>query len=163
MRILVWILILILIDLKLPNSTTEKFSARNADQNVTYREILDKIFEIENVLDLDMDRVRTHYRNHPDEWKELFIFFCVMPFTEYEFQGVDGKLLNPDTLHIACPSEATDNLLIGTFSDIEFETLNQEISDDRFAANLQSILKTNIFSSNYKFSFMLVFNQNINL
>ena len=125
---------------------------RNADQKVTYREILDKIFEIENVLDLDMDRVRTHYRNHPDEWKELFIFFCVMPFTEYEFQGVDGKLLNPDTLHIACPSEATDNLLIGTFSDIEFETLNQEISDDRFAANLQSILKTNIFSSNYKFA-----------
>ena len=72
-----------------------------------------------------------------------------MPFTEYEFQGKDGNLLNPDTLRIACPSEATDNLLIGTFSNIEFESLNQEIPNDRLADNLQSILKTNIFSSTF--------------
>ena len=89
-----------------------------------------KFFGIENISDVDIvpQKHKWYFEDHPDEWKELFIFFCVMPFTEYEFQGYDGKLLNPDTLHIACPSEATDNLLIGTFSDIEFESLNQEIS-----------------------------------
>ena len=46
-----------------------------------------------------------------------------MPFTEYEFEGENGKLLNPDTLHNACPSDTTSNHLIGTFSNIEFETL----------------------------------------
>ena len=72
-----------------------KIFDRKANQNVSYTEILHKMFEIENVFDLDMDHVKTHYRDHPDEWKELFIFFCVMPFTEYEFQGSDGNLLNP--------------------------------------------------------------------
>ena len=125
-----------------------KLFDKRAIQNVSYQEILRKMFEIENVFDLDMDHVR-HYKDHPDKWKELFIFFCVMPFTEYEFQGKDGNLLNPDTLHIACPSDATDNLLIGTFSDIEFESLNQEILEDRLAANLQCILKTDLFSNTF--------------
>lgn len=62
-----------------------------------------------------------------------------MPFREYEFQGSHGNLLNPDTLHNACPSNATDNLLIRTFSDIEFESLNQKIPYRRLAANLPSI------------------------
>lgn len=83
------------------------------------------------------------------EWKELFIFFCVMPFTEYEFEGEDEKLLNPDTLYNACPSDATSNLLIGTFTELEFESKNRKIPDNRLATNLQSILKTDIFSKTY--------------
>ena len=56
---------------------------------MSYQEILCKIFEIENVSDLDMVTIKheLYYEDHPDKWKELFIFFCVMPFTEYEFQG----------------------------------------------------------------------------
>lgn len=72
-------------------------------------------FEIENLLDY----VRSHYRDHPNEWKELFIFLCVMPFTE--FQGDDENVLYPDILHCTRTSESTENKLIGTFSDIEFE------------------------------------------
>ncbi|CUM48546.1 unnamed protein product [Debaryomyces tyrocola] len=140
------------IDIDIAKFEITKFDYRKifdnrAIQNVSYQEILRKMFEIENVFDLDMDHVRLHYKDHPDKWKELFIFFCVMPFTEYEFQGKDGNLLNPDTLHIACPSEATDNLLIGTFSDIEFESLNQELPNDRLAANLQCILRIDLFSN----------------
>ena len=106
------------------------------DKNVTYREMLHKRFEIENELDLDMDHVRSYSRDHPNEWKELFIFFCVMPFTKYEFQGPDGNLLNPDTLRKTGLSQATENNLIGTFSDIEFESLSQVILEDILAANL---------------------------
>ena len=47
-------------------------------------------------VDMEPQSQKWYFKNHPDEWKELFIFFCVMPFTEYEFQGKDGKLLNPD-------------------------------------------------------------------
>ncbi|CUM50130.1 unnamed protein product [Debaryomyces tyrocola] len=72
-----------------------------------------------------------------------------MPFTEYEFQGDDGNLLNPDTLHNTSTSEATENNLIGTFSDIEFESVKQIIPEGRLAANLQTILKTDVFSSNF--------------
>ena len=62
--------------------------------------------------------------------------FCVMPFTEYEFQGDDGNLLNPDTLRSTSTSEATENNLIGTFADIEFESFKQEIPEARLATNL---------------------------
>ena len=119
------------------------------DQNVNYREILHKIFEIENELDLDMDHVRSHYKDHPDKWKELFIFFCVMPFTEYEFHGKDGKLLNPTTLHAIGSSHGTDNVLIETFSELEFESFNKIIPEGRVAFKLENILKTDIFSSNF--------------
>ena len=124
---------------------------KSANQNITHTEMVYKVFGIENISDVDTvpQKHKWYFDDHPDEWKELFIFFCVMPFTEYEFQGSDGKLLNPDSLHIACPSEATDNLLIGTFSDIEFESLNQEILEDRLAANLQCILKTDLFSNTF--------------
>ena len=126
-----------------------KIFNKYGDQNVRYREILHKIFEIENELDLDMDHVRSYYRGHPDEWKELFIFFCVMPFTEYEFEGPDGDLLNPDTLRKTGLSQATDNILIRTFSDIEFESFNEEIPESRFANNLQCILRTDLFSNTF--------------
>ena len=59
-----------------------------------------------------------------------------MPFTKYEFQGPDGNLLNPDTLRKTGLSQATENNLIGTFSDIEFESLSQVILEDILAANL---------------------------
>ncbi len=52
-----------------------------ADQNVSYREILHKIFEIKNILDLGMDRVR-----------------------KYEFQSKVESSLNPNTLHNTCPN-----------------------------------------------------------
>ena len=65
-----------------------------------------------------------------------YSFFCVMPFTEYEFQGDDGNLLNPDTLRSTSTSEATENNLIGTFADIEFESFKQEIPEARLATNL---------------------------
>ena len=90
-----------------------------------------------------------YFENHPDEWKKLFIFFCVMPFTEYEFQGKDGKLLNPYTLHAIGSSHGTDNVLIETFSELEFESFNKIIPEDRLAFNLENILKTDIFSSNF--------------
>ena len=124
---------------------------KSAHQNITHTEMVYKFFGIENISDVDLEpqSQKWYFKNHPDEWTKLFIFFCVMPFTEYEFQGKDGNLLNPDTLHIACPSEATDNLLIGTFSDIEFESLSQEILEDRLAANLQCILKTDLFSNTF--------------
>ena len=89
------------------------------------------------------------FDDHSNEWKELFIFFCVMPFTEYEFQGDDGNILNPDTLHSTSTSDAKENNLIGTFSDIEFESFRQEIPEARLATNLQTILKTDVFSSNF--------------
>ena len=124
---------------------------RSMNQNISHTEMVYKFFGIENISDVDRipEKHKWYFDDHPDEWKELFIFFCVMPFTEYEFQGSDGKLLDPDTLHIACPSEATDNLLIGTFSDIEFESFNEEIPESRLAANLQCILKTDLFSSTF--------------
>ena len=142
------------IDTDIDTFEITKFDCRKifnkyADQNVNYREILGKMFEIENVLDLDMDHVRSHYRDHPNEWKELFIFFCVMPFTEYEFQGKDGNLLNPDTLHTIGSSHGTDNVLIETFSELEFESFNKIIPEGRLAFNLENILKTDIFSSNF--------------
>ncbi|MDN5614003.1 MAG: hypothetical protein L0G33_10540, partial [Staphylococcus equorum] len=124
---------------------------RSVNQNISHTEMVHKFFGIENISDVDRvpEKHKWYFDDHPDEWKELFIFFCVMPFTEYEFQGSDGKLIDPHTLHIACPSDATDNLLIGTFSDIEFESLNQEILEDRLAANLQCILKTDLFSNTF--------------
>ena len=124
---------------------------RSVNQNISHTEMVHKFFGIENISDVDRvpEKHKWYFDDHPDEWKELFIFFCVMPFTEYEFQGSDGKLIDPHTLHIACPSDATDNLLIGTFSDIEFESLNQEILEDRLAASLQCILKTDLFSNTF--------------
>ena len=68
-----------------------------------------------------------------------------MPFTEYEFQGVDGKLLNPDSLHAIGSSHGTDNVLIETFSELEFESFNKIIPEGRLAFNLENILKTDIF------------------
>lgn len=124
---------------------------RSVNQNINHTEMLYKFFGIEDISDVDRipEKHKWYFDDNPEEWKELFIFLCVMPFTEYELEGKDGKLLNPDTLHNACPSDATDNLLIRTFSDIEFESLNQEIPEGRLAANLQSILKTDIFSKAY--------------
>ncbi|CUM55074.1 unnamed protein product [Debaryomyces fabryi] len=87
--------------------------------------MVSKFFGIEKNSNVDMVPLKgkLYFDDNADKWKELFIFLCVIPFIEYEFQGNDGNLLNPDTLHNACPSHATDNLLIGTFSDIEFELL----------------------------------------
>lgn len=56
-------------------------------------------FEIENELDneVTLDYILNKYL--PDEWNE-FIFFCVIPFTQNEFERFDGSLLNPDTLRL---------------------------------------------------------------
>ncbi|CUM47009.1 unnamed protein product [Debaryomyces tyrocola] len=62
----------------------------------------------------------------------------VMPFTEYEFQD-DGNLLNPDILLAIDPRHEKDNILIETFSEIEFESFNEKISEGRLAFNLQNI------------------------
>ena len=128
-----------------------KLFSKRVHQHISHLEMVSKFFGIEKISDVDLEpqSQKLYFKDHPNKWKELFIFLCVIPFTEYEFQGEDGKLLNPDTLHNACLSHATDNLLIRTFSDIEFESLNQEIPGDRLAANLQSILRTNIFSNTF--------------
>ena len=87
--------------------------AKLANQNISHTEMMFKFFAIENTSDMDTvpQKQKWYFDDHPDEWTKLFIFFCVMPFTEYEFQGKDGNLLNPDTLHNICPSEATDYTL----------------------------------------------------
>ena len=74
-----------------------------------------------------------------------------MPFTEYEFEGSDGNLLNPDTdtLRKISLSQATDNALICTSSVIEFESFNEKIPESRFAANWQCILRTDLFSNTF--------------
>ncbi|CUM47761.1 unnamed protein product [Debaryomyces tyrocola] len=59
--------------------------------------------------------------------EKIFIFFCVMPFTEYEFQGSDGNFPDPDTLHSTSTNVTTYDGLIGTFSDIEFESFKQKL------------------------------------
>ncbi|CUM49465.1 unnamed protein product, partial [Debaryomyces fabryi] len=94
------------------------------NQNISHTEMVFKFFGIESISDVDLDpqSQKLYFKDHPDEWKELFIFFCVMPFTEYEFEGPDGSLLNPDILRKASLSQATDNILIGAFSDIQFES-----------------------------------------
>ena len=61
-----------------------------ADQNVSYREILHKMFEIENELDLDMDHVRSYSKDHPNEWKELFIFFVLCRLPNMNFKDLMG-------------------------------------------------------------------------
>ena len=61
-----------------------------------------------------------------------------MPFTEYEFQD-DGNLLNPDILFAIDPRHGTNNVLIETFSEIEFESFNEKISEGSLAFNLQNI------------------------
>ena len=124
---------------------------KRVNQNISHTEMVFKFFGIENISDVDTvpQKHKWYFDDHPDEWKQLFIFFCVMPFTEYEFEGSDGRLLNPDTLRKIGLSQATDNDLIRTFSDIEFESLNQEILEDRLAANLQCILRTDLFSNTF--------------
>ena len=98
---------------------------KSENQNITHTEIVFKFFELKIYL----------------TWIQL------LKSTSGILTIKGGNLLNPGTLHSACPSDATDNLLIGTFSDIEFESLNQEITDDRLASNLQHILRTNVFSN----------------
>jgi hypothetical protein len=61
-------------------------------------------------------KFKMNYDDHQNEWKEIFIYFCVMPFTDYEFQDADGRLLSADTLHTIGPSQT--NLLSGTFSKL---------------------------------------------
>ncbi|CUM55983.1 unnamed protein product [Debaryomyces tyrocola] len=46
-------------------------------------------------------------------------------------------------------SQAIENNLIGTSSDIEFESLKHEILEDRLATNLQFTLKTDPFSKTF--------------
>lgn len=118
-------------------------------QSVNYGDILHKIFEVENKLDLEMNQIKAYYEHHQHKWKELFIFFTVMPFTEYEFLGPDGRLINPDNLPYICPSHASDNILMQTFADIEFDSRHQEIPDCRFANILQQILQIDIFSNSF--------------
>jgi hypothetical protein len=69
-----------------------------------------------------------------------------MPFTEYEFQDVDGNLLNADTLHAIGPTHGTNNVLIENFSEMKF---NEIIPEGSLAFNLQNVLKKHIFSSNF--------------
>lgn len=145
------------INLDIDEFEITKFDYRNifdkeADQNVSHLELIFKFLGAEDTLDADFkcDDCKWYFADNPDRWKELFIFFCVMPFTEYEFQGKDLKLLNPDTLQNVYPSDERDEKLIETFSGIEFESMNQEIMDDRLAANLQRILRTDIFSNDFK-------------
>ncbi|CUM57511.1 unnamed protein product [Debaryomyces tyrocola] len=85
---------------------TTKFNYRTlfderVNQNISRTEMVFKFFGIENISDVDTvpQKHKWYFDDHPDEWKVLFIFFCVMQSTEYEFQGKDGNLLNPDTLH----------------------------------------------------------------
>lgn len=76
--------------------------------------------------------------------KIIHIPLC-LPFTEYEFQGADGNFPDPDTHHSTSTNETTYDGLIGSFSDIEFESFKQKITEARLAANLQTILKTDVF------------------
>ena len=127
---------------------------KSANQNITHTEKVYKFFGIENIRSLsDVDQflkvkngtLKTIQMNG----RELFIFLCDMPFTEYEFQGKDGKLLNPDSLRAIGSSHGTDNVLIETFSELEFESFNKIIPEGRLAFKLENILKTDIFSSNF--------------
>ncbi|CUM55985.1 unnamed protein product [Debaryomyces tyrocola] len=61
-----------------------KLFDKRANQNISHTEMVFKFFGIENISDLDMipQKNKWYFGDHPDEWKELFIFFCVMPFTE---------------------------------------------------------------------------------
>ncbi|CUM55887.1 unnamed protein product [Debaryomyces tyrocola] len=124
---------------------------KSANQNISHTQMVYKFFRIENISDVDTvpQKHKWYFDDHPNEWKKLFIFFCVMPFTEYEFEGPDGNLLNPDTLRKASLSQATDNILIRTFSDIEFEPFNEEIPERRLANGLQCILRTDLFSNTF--------------
>ncbi|CAG86581.2 DEHA2D00352p [Debaryomyces hansenii CBS767] len=144
------------IDIDIDKFEITKFDYRSIfgkseHQNMSHLEMVSKFFRTNKKSEMDMVTLKhkLYFDDHPDEWKELFIFFCVMPFTEYEFQGKDGKLLNPTTLHAIGSSHGTDNVLIETFSELEFESFNEIISEGRLAFNLENILKTDIFSSNF--------------
>lgn len=63
-----------------------------------------------------------------------FLFCC--PLRQYEFQRPDGNFLIADTLYNIGHSHATDDILIETYSDIEF--IQQR--DSRLAVSLQCIL-----------------------
>ncbi|CUM53638.1 unnamed protein product, partial [Debaryomyces tyrocola] len=104
---------------------------KGANQNISHAEMVFKFFGIERISDVDLESQsqKLYFKDPPDEWKELFIFFCVMPFTEYEFEGPDGNLSNPDTL--------------------QFESFNEEIPESRFANNLRCILRTEPFSHTF--------------
>ena len=137
--------------LEIPKFNYRTLFDKSANQNISHTEMVYKVFRIENISDVDTvpQKHKWYFDDHPDEWKKLFIFFCVMPFTEYEFQGVDGKLLNPDSLHAIGSSHGTDNVLIETFSELEFESFNKIIPEGRLAFNLENILRTDIFTSNF--------------
>ena len=81
--------------------------------------------------------------------KNYLSSFVLCRLPNMNFKANDGKLLNPHTLHAIGSSHGTDNVLIETFSELEFESFNKIIPEDRLAFNLENILKTDIFSSNF--------------
>ncbi len=84
-----------------------------ADQNVNYREILHKIFESWEQIGLrymwghTIKVIQMSGRNNLSS-------LCHAVYRIW-IQGYDGKLLDPDTLHIACLSNATDNKKLELF------------------------------------------------
>ena len=88
------------IDIDIDKFEITKFDYRSIfgkseHQNISHLEMVSKFFRTNKKSEMDMVtlKYKLYFDDHPDEWKELFVFFCVMPFTEFEFQGKDGNLL----------------------------------------------------------------------
>lgn len=61
-------------------------------QNISHIEMVYKFFEIENISDVDLapQSQKLFFKNHPDEWKQLFIFFLSGRLTNMNLKGLMG-------------------------------------------------------------------------
>ena len=139
-----------------------KFDYRNIfdkslNQNVSHTKIIFKFF---NFLKKSLTSIRffeslmeilTIIKTNGKNYLYYSVLFVLCRYRKWIFKdGSDGNLLNPDNPHSTFTSEVTYNCLIGTFSDIGFESFKEKIPEARFAANLQTILKTDIMSKSFE-------------